>query len=58
MLPWGERDGTSHPCHMIAMIRDKVAEGVAESAVGSLKRSRKIAGVAVSGGGHRGWYRH
>jgi hypothetical protein len=57
MLPWGERDGTSHPCHMIAMIRDKVAEGVAESAAGSLKRSRKIAGVTVSGGGHRG-YRH
>jgi hypothetical protein len=36
-------------CHMIAMIRDKVAEGVAECPGGSLKRSRRIAEVAVSG---------
>jgi hypothetical protein len=45
-------------CHMIAMIRDKVAEGVAECPGGSLKRSRRIAGVAVSGGGHRGGSRY
>jgi hypothetical protein len=40
------------------MIRDKVAEGVAECPAGSLKRSRKIARVSVSGGGHRGGYRY
>jgi hypothetical protein len=32
---------------MVAMIRDKVAEGVAESPAGGLKRSRRIAGVSV-----------
>jgi hypothetical protein len=45
-------------CHMIAMIGDKVAGGVAESPAGSLNRSRRIAGVAVSGAGHRGGYRY
>jgi hypothetical protein len=43
---------------MIAMIRAKVAKGVAESPVASVKRSRRIAGVVVLGGGYRGRYRY